>query len=300
MKFVYYSLVLTLESITYQNQWLRSIRSLRQFNQTIPVHLFVFNEPAKEMLDQADRYAVTLHCLGAYSDCLRAIGGEAGAVLSSIPTLHKLLPLEYVPANVVQVLFLDCDTLFYGDVASLFLSYADHHWYAREEPWSRRSPFLQPNPLHVDEDALYRIASSIGAAPIPPYNSGVFMLNHGLWSGLFSLRKEFLLYAWKLTLAANLSPGIELPPALRKSLANLGLETREAPIEFPSKNYWILEQIALWLTLGRLPGLSHGQFRMEDVLQDGEFMIYRSYKTKCTVVHYFSGNEALFLNDARV
>ena len=76
MKFVYYSLVLTSESATYQKQWLRSIRSLRQFNRTIPVHLFVFNEPAKALLDLADLYEVTVHHPGSYSDCMRAIGGE--------------------------------------------------------------------------------------------------------------------------------------------------------------------------------------------------------------------------------
>jgi hypothetical protein len=298
MNFVYYSLVLIAERTTYLRQWLRSIRSLRQFNRTIPVHLFVFNEPSKALLDLADLYEVTVHYLGSYSDCLRAIGGEAGAALSGyIPTLNKLLPLAYVPADVSQVLFLDCDTLFYGDVASLFLNYGDHQWYAREEPYSRRSPFLRYNPEIVDEDALYRIASATAAAPIPPYNTGIFMLNHGLWSELASLRKEFVSYAWRLTLGASRSPGIVLARALKKTLADLRMETQEAPIEFPGKHYWVIDGMAMSLTLGKLPGLSHGQFRMEDVPQGGEFTIYRSYKSRCTVLHYLTGNEVFLFNE---
>ena len=95
-----------------------------------------------------------------------------------------------------------------------------------------------------------------------------------------------------------MSPDVSLPGTLKSALATIAPKEFEAAIEFPSKNYWILEQIALWLTLGHIPNFSHGQFPMADVLQNGEFMIYRSYKTKSVLVHYLRGNEALFLKDS--
>lgn len=297
MTAVYYSLVLTEGQATgYQNQWIRSIGSLRRYNQTVPVHLFLFNEPTQEILRKADEYHVIVHQLGQYRNCLRDLAGEEGAALSCIPTLHKLLPLGHFGASVSQVLFLDCDTFLFGNVDRLFEKYRQCRWYAREEAHSRGSVFLEYRPSHIDEDALSRIAIEAGSSPFPPYNSGVVMLNHGLAAELFGLRKEFLRYAWRLTLGAGSTAGLGIPQELGEiaRAATLGQDGR---IEFPSKNFWILEQIALWLTLGRIPGLSHGRFLMEDVLQNGEFMIYRSYRRKCTVVHYFRGNEALFLKD---
>ena len=89
-----------------------------------------------------------------------------------------------------------------------------------------------------------------------------------------------------------------MPPELGRDLAKMPPGRLGSPLEYPSKDYWILEQIALWLTLGKVQDFSHGQFPMADVLQNGEFMMYRSYRSKCTVVHYFRGNEDLFWTDA--
>ena len=300
MKAVYYSLVLTSESARYQSQWIRSIGSLRKFNRTIPVYLFLFNEPTPAILERADEYEVTVHHLGSYRDCLRELADDEGAALSCVPTLNKLLPLGHFGASFSQVLFLDCDTCFFGDVATLFMKYQQYSLYAREAPHSRRSTFLGYNSSEIDEDALYRIAAKAGAALVPPYNSGVVLLNHGLWAELFALRARFLRYAWRLALGAGLSAEIALPLEWKEQFASMPSGELGDPIAFPSENCWILDEIALSLTLGSMPGLSHGQFAMADVLQNGEFMIYRSYKTKCTIVHYLRGNEALFLQDAGV
>src|ERR1700685_4262900 len=120
MKAVYYSLVLTAERTAYQNQWIRSIASLRKFNETIPVYLFLFNEPTHSILDKAAECEVSVHRLGSYRDCLTELAGEQGAALSCIPTLNKLLPLGHFGPQFSQVLFLDCDTFFFRDVATLF------------------------------------------------------------------------------------------------------------------------------------------------------------------------------------
>jgi hypothetical protein len=293
---VYYSLVFTAERTTYENQWIRSVESLRKFNKTIPVYLFLFAEPTAGLINKARECDIIVRQLGGYRDCLREIAGEEGTILSSIPTLNKLLPLGSFPPTISQLLFLDCDTFFFGDVASIFLKYQQCKLYAREEPHSRRSRFLEYRPSCVDEDVLYRIAAETGSSPVPPYNSGVFLMNHGLDRQLYALREEFLDYAWRLTAGASLSPEINIPPGLKSKIAAFR-NTRLSEIEFPSRNYWILEQIALWLTLGMVNDLTHSAFPMEDVLQNGEFRIYSAYRNKCTILHYFRGNEALFLKE---
>jgi hypothetical protein len=258
------------------------------------VYLFVLNTPGEGLRRQADSYEVVLHPMGEYRERLKAIAGSAGEALSCIPTLHKLLPLEFVPPNASQVLYLDCDTFFFGDIAALFAGYHVHQWYAREEPGSRNAVLFPYSPWHLDEGTLQRIAASAGCRQVPPYNSGVFLLNHGVWKRLYALRREFLSWAWMLTIGASSVPEINLPSQIKKLLADpTGVEDMRC-IEFPSKNYWILEQIALWLTLGMIPDFSHGKFRPSAVLQNGEFMLYKSFRSACTVAHYYSGNEASF------
>ncbi len=300
MTAVYYSLVLTAESTVYQNQWIRSISSLRRFNRTIPVYLFLLNDPTPAILEAAERYEVAVHRLGNYRDRLVELAAEEGAALSSVPTLHKLLPLGHFDDPAWQILFLDCDTVLFRDVASLFTTYTEHRFYAREESHSKRSVFFQYRPSATDEDVLSRIAAQAGASPVPPYNSGVMLLNRGLAAELFALRTEFLQFAWRLTMGALTSDRISISAELQRALANVPVSRLEEGIEYPSTNFWILEQLAFWLTLGKVQNLSHGMFNMADVLQNGEFMIYRSYKTKGTVVHYFSRNEAFFLRDAGI
>jgi hypothetical protein len=102
MRCVYYSLVLTKKQAGYERQWIRSVRSLRQYNAEIPVNLFVFNTPSNSLLDAAARYQVNVRPLGDYRDHM----SEEFAALSCIPTLHKLLPLEFIGSDVSQVLYL--------------------------------------------------------------------------------------------------------------------------------------------------------------------------------------------------
>jgi hypothetical protein len=300
MRAVYYSLVLTASADAYQTQWIRSIGSLRRFNRGIPVYLFVFNEPTKTILEKADEYDVIVHRMGSYRDCLVELAGEEGAALSSIPTLNKLLPLEHFGEGFSQVLFLDCDTYFFGDVGGLFEKYQHCRLYAREAPNSRRSVFLGYDPAQIDEDLLSRIAADTGGAAIPPYNTGVVLLNHGLSTDLNVLKADFIQYAWRLILGASAASRVALPPGWKDGVSKAGTGRLGEGIEFPSVNYWIVDEVALSLTLGRIPGLSHDQFSMADVLQNGEFMIYPSYRTKCTLVHYFRGNEVLFLRHTPV
>jgi hypothetical protein len=60
----------------------------------------------------------------------------------------------------------------------------------------------------------------------------------------------------------------------------------------PSSNDWIVEEIALWLTLGRIPGLTHDVFGRMDVAQSTEVVDGR--RIAPIVAHYFSSGEKCF------
>ena len=60
-------------------------------------------------------------------------------------------------------------------------------------------------------------------------------------------------------------------------------------LPFPSSNFWILEQVALWLTMGHVPGFTHGHLSRDHVLQGGE------QNEACVVHHYFGVNKNAFL-----
>lgn len=64
-------------------------------------------------------------------------------------------------------------------------------------------------------------------------------------------------------------------------------------LPYPSSNVWILEQVALWLTLGHVPHLTHGHLSREHVLQGGEQN--GDCETK-VVHHYFGVDKPAFLS----
>ena len=56
-----------------------------------------------------------------------------------------------------------------------------------------------------------------------------------------------------------------------------------------------MEEIALWLTLGRVAGLTHDAFERTDVIQNGEALeIGRRSDPLPIVAHYFGGWEQRF------
>ena len=72
-------------------------------------------------------------------------------------------------------------------------------------------------------------------------------------------------------MAGNPQTREKLWPGLTAFLAqDLAEEPEVSELPFPSSNPWILDEVALWLTLGQIPGLTHGSFCREDVRQDGE------------------------------
>jgi hypothetical protein len=233
--------------------------------------------------------------MGSYEDAIRRIRPRAFRTSAAYPVLHKWLNFsELEPLAPSQILQLDCDTFFFADVDLLFDGYAERQFYAREEPLSKASHYGY-DPSYVDEEALFAIARAEGASEVGPYNIGVSMLNHGLWTELAARSETLLDYVFRLTAGICRDPTVQ-DKRWPDVVALFALDQAEEPyvreLPFPSRNIWIVEQVALWLTLGQIPGLTHARFSPEHVKQGGE---QAGYDKKEIVYHYFGIDNAAIL-----
>ena len=178
----------------------------------------------------------------------------------------------------------------------MFERYSERQFYAREEPASKASHYGY-DPFYVDEDALFRLARREGAVEVNPYNIGVCVLNHGLWTEIAKRSDTFLSYIFRFTacMARNPQTREKLWPGLVELLEqDLAEESEISELPFPSSNLWILEQVALWLTLGQIPGLTHGFLSREHVIQGGE----QAGSPETEVVHHYFGIDKIaFLSE---
>jgi hypothetical protein len=296
MRCAYYCLA-NISDGSREHQWIQSIRSLRMYNRFIPVWLFLFNTASSGLLREAERHHVRVRFLGDYEEFLQR-AHPRGSVLAFYPTFHKFLVLAQLPLpGLTQLLYLDCDTFFFDDVTVLFDHHGSSDWYAREEPTSLGSPFPY-DPKHVDEDLLKDIARKKHLSYIPPFNSGVCLLNHQVWHRLIAVYETYLRFAWRLLCGRELS-GDESArhfSGWAAVLDSLSDSERAEALPYPSKNQWIIEQIALWLTLGSLQRFSLGLFQPKLVAQGNEFESMVEPHGCCVVAHYFSGGEGNFFS----
>jgi hypothetical protein len=277
-----------------------SVRSLRAYNGSVPVMVFTYGDVPSELAPALEPYGVTFCHMGSYQAKLARLAPHGWQVLSQYPVLHKFLNFSEIAAlDPEQVLFLDCDTLFFEDVDRLFAHYSQADCYAREEPTCSRSHYGY-DPTYVDEDALTRLGEREGVSIAPPFNLGVVSLNNGLWHKLARLDSVLLSYAWRFAvwMAVNPAQGAAASYGEGQGIAYLreyfdqlaGEDDLQRALPYPSANRWILEQVALWLTLGHVPGLTYGDYSARDVLQNGEILSRDPRECDWVLCHYFSQN----------
>ena len=299
MKIVTYSLSSTdrAQTTDYHDQLFNSVQSLRAYNTVVSIHVFLYGEHPQGFITRLEREGVTVHQMGPYEEAIRRIKPRAFRTLVRYPVLHKWMNFHRLaPLAPSQVLQIDCDTYFFDDVEILFDRYADRHYYGREEPSSRASHYGY-NAEYLDEDKLFALAQHVGAAPVNPCNIGVSVLNHGVWNEVAKRTSLFLNYVFRFV--AGLARNPETRGWLWPELAEVVMiDLIEQPdvndLPFPSTNVWILDQVALWLTLGHVPGLTHGHLSLDHVIQGSE-----SGETK-VVHHYFGMDKAAFLSSLSV
>jgi hypothetical protein len=275
-------------------QLLRSVESLRRHNTAIPVWVFVYGDLPPAVLNPLQAHDVRVRRLEGYAATLGKLSPHAAA-LSSYPVLPKYLSLvEMAELELSQLLCLDCDTFWFGDVAKLFERYDEHDVYGREEPCSPFSAYADS--AYIDPTALSALFNSQGLRELPTINTGSFLLNHGLHRKLAPLVAALLDYVSRLMMGMceRQSPGDPLPYVTPTyDFQSSDERANGLPLPFPSSNAWIVDLVAFWLALGRLSEVSCGIFEVQDFLQGKEFLA-TSRQATAVACHYFSVNEVLF------
>lgn len=240
-----------------------SLRTLREHNATIPVWLFAYGSMPPAVAQICAEHRVAVHQQGGYVERLAALCPDGWPALAGYPLLHKFLNFRALDAaGAEQILFCDCDTVFFTDVERLFDRYGDADVVAREEVHSSRSMHGVDRSF-IDEPLLARMAAADGAAVIPPFNLGVVLFNHGIWRALAPLDALIVDYAWRFAAGA---------------------------LPYPSTNSWILDEVALWMALGHVPGVRTADFDPGDVAQNGEFARSDPHAAGWILCHYYSQN----------
>lgn len=251
-----------------------SLWSLRRRNRRIPAVVLVHDPPPPGLAAVCAAHGAELLEQGSYADRLARLCPQGWPVLAADPTLHKFLSHGAL-GDVGRVLCCDADTLFAADVEELFDRYDEADLYAREEVHTGPSRH-GPDPRFLDEPALRRLARDLGVRAIPPFNTGVVLLNHGRSADLALLHGWFVSCVWHLMVWMSAHPqhtagsGFGTLDGIGSAYGLASQEQRARALPYPSANQWIVEEVATWLALGALPGLTTGFLSSAHVPQNGE------------------------------
>jgi hypothetical protein len=260
-------------------QIVQSWRSLRMYDSECDVHLLHCGPPSPGLLAEVERNRVIIHELPPYADLLAGLSPHWQSFLD-YPVLAKILCFDRLPLNNVgHVLYCDCDTYFFASPRHLFDRYRDRDFYACAEVRSRafaraavsercrRAPY---DPSFVDEDALAAIAESAGLAFVAPINTGVMLMRRGVCGQLTARRGQFLEYVARL-------------------------RSGDLPLSAITSSSWIAEEVATWLLLGSLPGITIGHFSGADVPLSDYGYLYEPSGSR-VLAHYLSTNSSAFFD----
>jgi hypothetical protein len=275
----------------------QSIATLREHNGLIPVQVFVYGELPPAFGRKLRGLDVEVLDCGGYEDALRRRCPAIAPALARYPTLHRWLSLQYVlQDHPAQVLYVDCDTYFFADVEILLERYSGSGCYAREEPFSMRSAFGYDS-AYIDESSLAALAHTEGARSISPFNIGVVIMDESTAAGIVARQDEFLRYVWRFMRWMYDHPIGEgdLTRDIREAVASI-VQRESVPegLAYPGRRRWIMDEVSVWLVLGKIPSLTTGFLSPADVMQDGEFTQGRPDEGEWVLCHYYSNAMAPF------
>lgn len=158
---VYYAI--TGRSFLFE-QVLNSIASLRSFNKTIDIHVFVYGNMKAPTKKIQNLFNVSVHRRAAISKSL-------------YPFFVKWIPLKELDYE--RVLLLDADTFFYSDVERLFKKYYRQDIYARKALGCSIGKEKLEH-LNVGQDIKPKIWKKYQTSKaFPIFNVGIVLFNHG-------------------------------------------------------------------------------------------------------------------------
>ena len=279
---VYYSLIMQQRPADQQRlaQLLHSLTSLRSYNPRIPVYLHLFGE-----LDPLfchflhTQLKIFIVRFGDFGNFVERIYPGSGDYLKAHPILHKYLSMvDFLTLKPAQALYVDTDTLFYADPAILLGQCRESDIYAREEPRTVQCAFYDP--YYLDDQDYRELGAQLGSRYVTPFNTGVLVLNHAVWERLMPHHRTLVEYALRFALSTEKDD-----PAKIEALA---LATGLSPLRYPCSNVWIRDQMALWLSLGKLEPFSLGLLKEEQLLQGAVEIQAPGQYARPLLTHYFS------------
>jgi len=203
-----------------------SIRSLRDFNDEIPVYLFC-DDPAFIPLYFRTHYNVNVLPL-------------VKQVKHGMLFIYRWFNLNYFKEE-ANILYVDSDTVFYGDVQYLFDHYNYAEVFGREEFGFRHDPNTGGG--KNIRDALDYVDQCIeeagGQGHIYKYCMGVMLFNRGVHLDIVERLGELVELMFKL---------------------------KDGKIPYPVPNPRIIDEYAMWVLLSRM-GVFGELFGVQDVTQ---------------------------------
>ena len=203
-----------------------SIRSLRDFNDEIPVYLFC-DDPAFIPLYFRTHYNVNVLPL-------------VKQVKHGMLFIYRWFNLNYFKEE-ANILYVDSDTVFYGDVQYLFDHYNYAEVFGREEFGFRHDPNTGGG-KNIREALDYVdqcIEEAGGQGHIYKYCMGVMLFNRGVHLDIVERLGELVELMFKL---------------------------KDGKIPYPVPNPRIVDEYALWVILSRI-GAYGSLFGVQDVTQ---------------------------------
>ena len=241
-----------------------SIRSLREFNNEIPVYLFC-----------DDPTLIPPYFSLEYDVRVRPFEEQINHGMLFIYRWFNLKYFEdgkgtYIDAN---ILYVDSDTIFYGDVEYLFDHYNYAEVFGREEFGFRHDPntgggkSIRKALDYVDQC----IVEAGGQDQIYKYCMGVMLFNGGIHLNIIDRLGE---------------------------LVELMLKIKDSKIPYPVPNPRIYDEYAMWVLLSRL-GIIGGLFGVQDVTQGYVEQKHEEFFNPIVLHYTTKGEQQLAQDDKR-
>ena len=241
-----------------------SIRSLREFNNEIPVYLFC-----------DDPTFIPPYFSLEYDVRVRPFEEQINHGMLFIYRWFNLQYFEdgegtYRDAN---ILYVDSDTIFYGDVQYLFDHYNYAEVFGREEFGFRHDPntgggkSIRKALDYVDQC----IVEAGGQDQIYKYCMGVMLFNDGIHLDIVDRLGE---------------------------LVELMLKIRDSKIPYPVPNPRIYDEYAMWILLSRI-GIIGGLFGVQDVTQGYVEQKHEEFFNPIVLHYTTKGEQQLAQDDKR-